>query len=245
MSTTTDTPGTATAAPLSLPARLIGVLTAPRATYADVAARPRWIGMMAVVVLVGALGTFAFLSTEVGRNAMLDQQIKAMESFGITVSDQMYAQIEGRMAFARVTTPIFQAIGLPLMCLIVSGLLIAVFNAIMGGNATFKQVYSIVVHAGAVMTLATVFGLPLAYARGVMSGATNLGVFFPFLDENTFPARFLGSIDLFLLWWLISLSIGMGVLYKKKTAPIANSLVGLYVIIGFIIAAVKTALSGA
>ena len=75
--------------------------------------------------------------------------------------------------------------------------------------------------------------------------AAAVGVFLPFLDESSFAARFLGSIDLFFIWWLISLSIGTGVLYRRKTGPIANGLIGLYVAIGFIIAAVKTALSGA
>jgi hypothetical protein len=43
-----------------------------------------------------------------------------------------------------------------------------------------------------------------------MRVATNLAVFFPFLDENSFPARLLGSIDLSLIWWIVSLPIGLG-----------------------------------
>jgi FtsH-binding integral membrane protein len=70
-------------------------------------------------------------------------------------------------------------------------------------------------------------------------------VFFPFLDDNTFPARLLGSIDLFLVWWFISLAIGLGVLYRKRTGPIATTLLVVYASIGLIIAAVKTATSGA
>jgi hypothetical protein len=230
---------------MSLPARIIGVLTAPRATYADVAARPRWIGMFAFIVLVGAIGTFAFLSTDVGKAAMLDQQIKGMESFGMKVDDVMYQRIEQGLDRARYTGPIFQAVFLALAGLIVSGIAFAVFTAIMGGNATFKQVFAIVVHSGVVITLAQIFGFPLAYARETMSGATNLAVFLPFLDENSFPARFLGSIDLFQLWWLISLSIGLGVLYRRKTGSIATGTIAVYVFIALVIAAIKTAFSGA
>ena len=67
----------------------------------------------------------------------------------------------------------------------------------------------------------------------------------PFLDENSFPARLLGSIDLFVIWWSISLAIGLGVLYRKRTGPIATTLLVIYVTIGLVIAAVKTALAGA
>src|SRR5207342_53643 len=73
---------TATSASPGLFARLIGVLTSPRATYKEVAARPRWAGALAVVLLVTAAGVSAFMSTEAGRLALLDYQITMLESFG-------------------------------------------------------------------------------------------------------------------------------------------------------------------
>ena len=39
---------------------------------------------------------------------------------------------------------------------------------------------------------------------------------------------FLGSVDFFWLWWFVSLSIGLGVLYKRPTRGIAISLIGIY-----------------
>jgi hypothetical protein len=234
-----------TTVPRSLAARIVGVLTAPRATYADVAAHPRWLGVMAFVIIVGAGATFAFLSTEVGKQAMLDQQVRTMESFGVKLNDVAYQRMEQGVNTARYTGPIFQAIFLPLTALLVAGIAIAVFNAILGGNAAFKQVYAIVAHSAVIITLAGLFGLPLAYARETMSSSTSLAVFLPFLDENSFAARFLGAIDLFQIWWLVSLGIGLAVLYRKKTGPIAIGLLAVYVTIGLIVAGVKTALSGA
>lgn len=245
MADTSTAPLPAQAAPLSLPARIVGILTAPRATYADVAAGPRWAGMLAFIVCVGSVGTFTFLSTDVGREAMLDQAVTRLESFGMKLPDEAYGRMEQGLQRARYTTPLSQVIVLPLMATIVAGVLIGIFNAILGGRATFKQVYAVVVHSGVITMVSQLFSLPLAYARGSMSGATNIGVFFPFLDERSFAARLLGSIDLFMIWWLVSLSIGLGVLYRRKTAPIANGLIGAYVVIGFVIAAVQTALSGA
>jgi hypothetical protein len=70
-------------------------------------------------------------------------------------------------------------------------------------------------------------------------------VFVPFLDENSFPARFLGSLDLFQIWWIVSLSIGLGVLYRKRTGPVATTMLVIYVAIALIIAAIKSAVSGA
>ena len=47
---------------------------------------------------------------------------------------------------------------------------------------------------------------------------------------------FLGSIDLFFVWATISLAIGLGVLYRRRTGPIAVTMLGLYVGIALVIA---------
>jgi len=229
----------------SLPARLVGVLFAPRATYADVAARPRVLGVFAVVIAAIVAGTFAFLSTDVGQQASLDNQIRQMESFGRTVSDVQYQRMEQMAPYGKYFAAGAQLIFTPIVALVVAAIAYAVFNAMLAGEATFKQVYAIVAHSGVILIVQAAFSLPLAYARETLAGATNLAVFFPFLDDNTFVARLLGSIDLFLVWWFVSLAIGLGVLYRKRTGPIATTLLALYVSIGLIIAAIKTATSGA
>jgi hypothetical protein len=195
-----------------------------------------------LAVLVAA--TFVFLSTEVGQQATLDNQVRQLESFGRTVSDAQYQQMERMAPYARYFAAGFQLVLLPVMALMAAGVAFAVFNAALGGDATFKQVYAVVVHSGVILPLQALFGLPLAYARETLSSATSLAVFFPFLDENTFAAQLLGSIDLFLIWWIVSLAIGLGVLYRKRTGTIATTLLVIYVVIGLIIAAIKTAASG-
>ncbi len=98
---------------------------------------------------------------------------------------------------------------------------------------------------GVVSLAQQLFVYPLDYARGSLSSPTNLGVFLPFLDETTFPARLLGAIDLFLIWWLVNLAIGLGVLYKRRTGPIATGFLSVYLVIALIIAAIRTAVAGA
>lgn len=244
MATTTTVDAAAPAHSRSLVARIAGVIFAPRSTYADVTARPHFLGVLGFVLVVTVTGVFLFMSTAVGQEAMLDQQIRQMESFGRTVNDQAYARMEQMAPYARYFAGAGQLVALPLVALLVAALAFVVFSAALGGDATFKQVYAIVVHSGVIIALQQVFVLPLAYARQTLSGPTNLAVFLPFLDENTFVARLLGSIDLFLIWWMVSLAIGLGVLYRKRTGPIAATLLVIYVAIGLTIAAIKTASSG-
>lgn len=228
----------------SLPARFAGVLFAPRATYAAVAAHPRWLGIFLTVYLITAAAATALMSTEIGRNAILDQQIAQQESFGRKPTQADLDRLEKISGYYVYLAPVTQLAGLGIGCLVIAGIAFAVFNAMLGGDATFKQVFAIVAHSGVVLAVLSLFTTPLAYARESMSSTTNLGVFLPFLDESWFAARLLGSIDLIFIWWVLSLAIGLGVLYRTRTGPIAVTLLAVYVTIGAIIAAIKTASTG-
>ena len=97
---------------MGLLARVIGVFVSPRATYAAVAARPRWFGVLAVTVLLVAGGFFIFLSTEVGQQAVIDQQLQFMESLGLKLNDTQVEQMESRAQYARYTTAAGQLVGM-------------------------------------------------------------------------------------------------------------------------------------
>jgi Yip1-like protein len=231
-------------APKSLPSRFIGVLTAPRATFQSIVAHPKWFGMLATTTLIVMLFTVLPMTTEEGKQAALDQQVSQMEAFGRQVDDAQYDRMRQGMAFA----PYFAAgsilVFAPVMSLIISGILFAVFNAAMGGEASFKQLLAVVVSAGAVSALGTAFTGPLNYFRGAVGSATNLRVLLPMIDEKSFAGRLLGMADLFIIWWLVVLAIGLGVLYKRRTQGIAIALLGIYAVIALIWAVVTSRLGG-
>jgi hypothetical protein len=63
------------------------------------------------------------------------------------------------------------------------------------------------------------------------------------LDDTSFLARLAGMVDLFLVWWVVVLAIGFGVLYKRRTGPIAVAFFILYALIAVAIAAIQAARS--
>jgi Yip1-like protein len=240
--TATSTPATPEA-PRGLLSRIVGVFFSPRATFAEVAARPRALGVLAVGLVVVIVGLFALFQTEVGQQAWIDQQVRGSESFGRTMTDQQIQGMERIAPYMGYIVAGLYLIFIPIVVAVLSAILLGVFNALLGGDATFKQVFAVVSHAGLVTALQTVFAVPLDYARETLSSPTNLGVFLPFLDEMSLLGRLLGMIDLFQIWWIVTLSIGLAVLYKRKTGPIATSLLSLYFVIVLAIAAVRSALS--
>jgi hypothetical protein len=222
-----------------LASRLLGVLFAPTQAFEAVASRPRSLGALLVVIVSLVALTTAFLSTQLGQDITLDQQVRQIESFGVTVTDQMYAQMESSMRLAPYFAGVSQLVFVPLVTALVAGLVLAVFTALLGGTASFKAVYAVVAHANIIAVVQQVFNLGLTYVRGELAGA-NLGVFAPMLEETSVGARLLGSIDLFGIWWLTTLAIGIGVLYKRRTGGISASLLGIYLVIVIVVAVVRS-----
>ena len=224
-------------APKSLLARVVGIITSPRATYESVVAHPKWFGMLALCAIGLGVLIGGFLLTKVGQDAWLDAALNS--PFSGQVSDQQIQAMEKMAPYVGYGTVVYMLVLVPIFMAIFSGILYAVFNAAMGGNATFKQVFTVVVHAGPIGLLSQLFTVPLNYFRGTMTSATTLAVLLPMLPEKSFAGRLLGMIDLFLIWQLIVLSIGLAVLYRRRTQPIATALLVCYFLIAVVVAFVR------
>ena len=243
--TTPPIAAASTAGQKNLLARFIGVFTAPRETFAAVAASPKWLGMLALTTIIVATFTALPLTTDAGKQAAIDQQVTQMQSFGMTVNDQMYEKLQkgaGRMPYV---TGISVLVVSPIMALIISGILFAIFNAAMGGEASFKQVFAVLAHASAISAVSAIFSGIINYFRGSMGSVANLGALMPMLPENSFAGRLLGMVDIFLIWYVIVLAMGLAVLYRRRTQPIAISLLTVYAVIAIVIALIKSRVGGA
>ena len=231
------------APPLSFVQRVIGVVVSPGETMARVAAAPRWLDVLAFTTLLVAAGFAVFFSSDVGKAAYVDQAVSSVESFGRTVTPEMYAVLQkqaGIAAWLQGGTILFFS---PLVTAAIAGILFGAFT-VLGGEAQYKQVLAVVAHASVISLLQQVFSLPMNYMRQTMSSATNLAVFFPDLGEGSFLASLLGFIDLFWIWYLIVLAIGLAAVYRRKWTSVAGGLFVVYVLIGLAIAAIKAVLGG-
>jgi hypothetical protein len=130
------------------------------------------------------------------------------------------------------------------MTLVLAGILFAVFSAT-GGDATFRQLFAVMVHASVISALQGLFTGPVNYFRGAVTSATNLAIFLPMVDDRSFAGRVLAMTDLFLIWYVLVLAIGLGVLYRRKTAPVALALYGLYALVVVVFAAVMSRMGAA
>jgi hypothetical protein len=226
--------------PPGLATRIVGVLLSPKETFAAVSANPRWLGVMLVTLVVSSAAYYVILSSPDMQEAIIDQQISRMESGGATVSDEQVANIERFIGYMPAGYAVAVFVLGPVFGAIIAGILMGIFTTIMGGNGTFKQVFAVLNHAGVIQALSGIFiaGMIAAGVKpiGVRPPGANLGVFLPMLEETSFLGVMLRSIDLFLIWWMVTLAIGLAVLYRRRTGPIATTFIAIDVVVAVLIA---------
>lgn len=232
-------------APRGLGGRLLGVLASPRSTYGEIVARPEWFRFVLVVVVVWAAPIVALMSTRVGQQALLDAEILAVEAFGRVVSNSQYQLLERTASWAPYLAAAVAFAGLPLAGVAIAGAVTMISGGRSPRHPRFEQVFAVVAGSGAVIALRALVAAPMDYVRETLTSPTSLGSILSFFEDDTFAARLLGAFDLFMIWWLINLSIGIAVLYKRRTLPIAGALLAVYAGIGISIAIVRTVLAGA
>jgi hypothetical protein len=223
-------------ASMNLFARFIGIITAPRATYEAVVARPTWLGMFLLTSVIMAFGAALPMTTEAGKQAAVDQQVSSLEAFGMQVTDEQYAQFQKGTAILPYTTAASVVFGGLVIALIMAAILWAIFNAALGGDAKYKQILSVLIHASVISAIGQLFTGPINYFRGAVGSATNLTALLPMLDDKSFAGKLAGAVDIFIIWWVIVLAIGLAVLYRRKTQPIATTLFAIYACIAVAIA---------
>jgi len=212
-------------------ARAVGMVVSPGATLRGVVGDPRPFGILLIVALLIGLSAGLPQFTTRGRQAVVDMQVDMIERMTRQpVNQQVYDQMVARSQYSAYTTVGSTLVSTPVMALFFTALFWGLFNAVLGGTATFKQVLGIVAHSMVIMALGGVLAAPIQLARGTMSlaGPFTLAGLAPMLDETSFAARLLGLINVFTLWQIVVLAIGLGLLYQRRTRPIAITLVMAY-----------------
>lgn len=215
----------------SLFSRAIGIITSPGSTFQAVVRYPRPAAILFLTCLVVGLATGLPQLTARGQQAALDAQVQQIERFtGNPVTPEQYTAMESRAQYGAYFAMGGVFVFMPVFCLIIAGILWVIFNAILGGTAAFKQVLAIVTHSQVIGALGAVVGAPIQLMQETqsMAGPFNLGALAPMLESGSFGANFLGALSLFAIWQSIVSAIGLAVLYRRKTGPIAVGLLLFY-----------------
>ena len=227
----------------SLLARITGVVLRPRSTLAAVVTRPRSAGVLATLTAVTFAATAGFLATDVGQVALVDQWERTALAFGRPVDDARYAEMQ---EFSRYRVPYAAAVSVargPIAAAAIAGVLYGLFR-MRGRRARFAQVLAVVAHAGVILTLRDVVAAPLNYLREALASPITLAQFVGVVDEASPLARFFALFDLFVLWWIVVLAVGLAVLYRARARVVAAGALAAYAGIAVVLAGTMAVLGG-
>ncbi len=233
---------------MGLFARAWGVITAPRATLESVVASPRPVGILFICAILIGLAAGLPQFTEVGRQAVLTQQVEATERFmNRPVTTEEYAAMERRSHSGPYTTMVGVLVAFPIFALLWTAIYWVAFNTVLGGTGSFKQVLAIVNHSYVPAALGALVGAPIQVMQEkfTQGGPFNLGVLAPMLDPASPLATLLGWTNVFTIWGFVITAMGLAVLYRRKTINVFIALIlGHGVVLFGILSAVSSMFGG-
>lgn len=206
--------------PMSEAARLSGVYFSPGKVFADIAARPRFWAPLIIMMLL-ALGYTYSIGQKIGWEHVVRQQAETNQRFLDTPADQRERGIAIGTKIATIVgyiSPVFVAVGL----LVIAGVLMFVFNSMFSAGLNFKQMFAIVTYAGLAGAVSTVLSIVMLFVKNPDEFdvqhplAFNLGAFLPEGSSKALLA-FASSIDLFTLWTIALIAIGLSTAARKLT----------------------------
>lgn len=215
----------------------------PRITFAELVRRPAWGETWTLILIVVFLCAAALLTSQVGQQALVDERVRVIETFGGGVSDAQYAALQANPPLWVYFSSGSRMLLTPVVTIIVAAACwIAARTE--GAPARFGQALSIVVHASVVLALGQLVATPTHFVRESLTSPLNLAAILPLMAEDSVQARFFGVIDLFAAWWLVLIAMGLSVLTGRPTRRYALLFATVYLGFAAVIAGVIAALGG-
>ena len=200
---------------IGLIGRMIRVFHAPRETFESVAASRTaidWVAPAAVSAVVAFAAAVAVMPL-------------AMEEGAKAIQEQMQGQEfsdEQREMMEKMAGP-GQAIGLVMapagsfVVLFISALLLLGAAKIAGADIGYSGMLTVSAYSSLVQALKGIIVTPLMLSKKSMEVHTGLGLLLPAEMMNSFAGRFLAGIEIFTVWQVVIVAIGISALGNVDT----------------------------
>ncbi|MEE4310367.1 MAG: YIP1 family protein [candidate division KSB1 bacterium] len=216
---------------LSVFEKISNIFFAPRKTFESLDRKPDWIIPLVIVLLITFIVT-SVLMPIIMPEQMAKQRAK-MEERGMS-QDEIDRAMAATEKFSGIFGTVMGVIGTLIMLLIIAALLLFVGNVILGGQTSFKKMFSGLCYSSLISSLGSIILTPIILAKKSMDVSFSFASFLSSDASETLIYEFLKKIDFFAIWEIIVLAIGFSVFYKfstKKSMITIGSLYAIYVII--------------
>ncbi len=221
----------------SFPERLMGIFISPGETLADVARKPDFLAPLILLVL-GAIAVTETMLWKIGLERIVRMSIEQSSRASSMSPEQMDQAVSQGARIGGILAHIGGVVGPPIGLLIIAALGLLIVNLILGAQAKFKTVFSMICYAdlvtllGALMALAVIlFGDP-DHFNAQNPVPANVGFFLNPHEVSKPLYSLASSADIFTIWFLILIAIGLSEGTGRKVKPLSIFLVyaGFWVI---------------
>lgn len=199
---------------LSEGARLSGVFFEPAKTFADVAERPGFWAPLILIVVV-SLVYIGLYGQHVGWERMMRHQMETSSRAAQMTPEQRETQITMGAKFAPIFGYGAVIVGVPLAWLIWAAVLLGIVKGMMSVPLRLKQVFAIICYSSipgvimAVLSVAVMFMKPPDDFNLQNPLVFNPAAFMDPLTTSKFIYSVASALDLFRLWTLVLIAIGL------------------------------------
>lgn len=201
---------------MSPAARFMNIFVSPKETFMSLT-RSKWAWIIPILI-VFAVSTASYMFL---KPIVVEEQLRRMENapwFG-SMSESQREEILSNTRESMENPPIWQwAIG-PVaagaITLIIAAILLLIGNIILGGDAKFVGMIHVYAFASLISVPETIIKGILVHMKQSMDVHTSLALLIPSGDTSSFLFNFLDKIDIFAIWLLAVVTIGMGVFLPK------------------------------
>lgn len=215
---------------------LVSIFYEPTKVFRAIKEKPTWIVPL-IVFLVVMTGATYFMMPAAQKSQM--QRIEQSDAFTAEQKAEMRTQMEASQGFAMIgviSSPVVWTIFL----FIAVGILMLMGNVIFGGKARFAQVFAMVILSFMTWVIASIVKTPLIVAKDSVDVRTSLAIILPG-ETNSGPLYTLLNTftDVFVIWQIILLIIGVKVIYDFATQRAAMTVIIPTIVLAVISAGVS------
>jgi hypothetical protein len=223
---------------MTLTQRIWGAVVHPRRTFDALLQGPTWLGTLLGCTILSAAAWAALYSTEIGRVALVDQLERTILAMGRPVTNTSYTDLQAlshrgpgyAVARAVLLGPVLvAAIGIVLHLGARLTARAGRAGRSTGRPASLRQCLALATHAGVILAVRDIVAAPLSYVRETTASVTTLRQVLPLLDDTSMLARFLGSLDVFVLWWAALVGLGAALVWGRAVRRMVAAGVGVFV----------------
>ena len=222
---------TKTSKDLNVIQKMVGVFFSPKDSFEAIDRKPDWIVPLVAIIILTLV--FTMLTLPITMPAQMEKQREKMEERGMA-EDQIEQAMAASESMGKIMAPVGIIIGVPIVLLFITLIIWFVGNVVLGGQTTFKKMFSVYTYSSLIGTGGLMLVSLLIYVRQSADVHFSLALLLPQDQSEEILYKILKGFDLFAIWQYAVLAIGFAVIYKFSMKKSGWTMAVLFIITVFI-----------